>query len=462
MDPVAAMMQQFSEDFAEFRDNPRTRLLRIVTNASNVGTLGKLLRREEWGLENQRPFLVFHTAYTNEHDTFEAMCRTIAEHYEVLKKGLAQNDTHIPDFGLSLPNECQLETFIQYVRRFADHTAKILDPPYVCWLPTDVQDEGGFSSAVVNLVNCDLNGSIRFILTDSPDKETLSKSLEFLNGAVINFPFAVDEKALQEYFRKLILSSPSKGRAPGTLPGSAAPDVEPPPRPGPPPPTEGQIAAAAKELGLPPMLNPEQGERLRRLIMEAAVASGEKNEEKTLTAQKAAIALCAEADAKLEQSLMMMLLATYLLQFQREQEAVEHYELADNVASDAKAYPQMAQIRMALGYVYLKNQQLDEAAHIYEQAAAAAIIGQSNLLYWEALRMAGTCHLQAGRKRQAYLCWNAAVCRVEQASLDEIRNSGFLQIAGELIKLLDENGYSEHARAVETLVTKAGAPPSQS
>lgn len=457
MDPFKTAMERFRQEFAAFRDTPDARLLRIVSGAGNVEMLGKLLRIEEWDLTNRCPFLVLHSAYTEEGETFEAMCRTVTEHYDVLKKGLEQTGTTLPEFGIAFPDECPLRTFVQHVRRFVECTREALDPPYICWLPTDVQDEGGYLNAVVTLVKLSFHRGLRFVLSDESARERLIKPLEFLDGAMMSFAFEIDEKELQEHFKKLMMTPPSKGQAPGTLPGSAAPDVEPPPRPGPPPPTQEQIKAAAEELRLLPMLTPEQGERLRQLIFEAAMASGEQNERKTVEAQRAAVKLCTQAGVKLEQSLMMMLLATYFLQFQREKEAEEQYTLADQVAGDARAYPQMAQIRMALGYVFLKNQRLDEAAHIYEQAAAAAVFGKSNLLYWESLRMAGTCHLQAGRKREAYLCWNAAVRRAEVASPDEIRNSGFLQISGELIKLLDEHGYSTQARAVEAAVAKAGS-----
>jgi hypothetical protein len=457
MDPMEAAIEQFKENFTKFRENSTLRLLRIISVPSLASILGKLLRIEEWNHENQRPFLIFHTAFTNERDTFEAMCRTIVDHYTVLKKGLKKNGTIIPKFDLAFPNNFQLDTYLEYLHSFTQKTCELLDPPYICWLPTDIQDENGYVQSIIRLIKITPDPGYRFVITEAPGQQLISEPLAFLNSEMTIFPFEINNKALQHYFKKLILSPPSKGRAPGTLPGSAAPDIEPPKRLGPPPPTDEQIKAAADALGVPPMLNPDEGQRLRQFIMEAAIMSGEKNEKKTIAAQKAAVELCMQAGVKLEQALMTMLLATYLLQFQRNKEAEEQYRLADEVAGDAKAYPQMAQIRLALGYLYLKNQHVDKAADMYEQAAAAAIIAQSYLLYWESLRMAGTCHLQAGRKREAFLCWNASIRKAEKASADEIANSGLLQIAAKLIKLLDENGYHENARTVEAIIAKAGS-----
>ena len=457
MDPISSAMEKFREDFQEFRDNSELRILRVISESKNAASIGKILRAEEWDLDNQRPFLVFHVACTKESETFEPMCRMVFEHYQLLKQGFEENKKTIPNFGLTLADteHYELDTLVQYILQFRKNIGDVLEPPYICWLPTDVKSEKEYIKSILRLLKLSPDLGLRFVLMDDPKAERLAQLQEALRDSMISASFEIDESALQDYLNKM-MAPPSKGRVPGTMPGAAAPDVEPPPRPGPPPPNKEEIEVASKELKLPPTLTPEQGDRLQQLILKAAKASGEQDEKTTIGSQQQACKLCADAGVKLEQALMTLVLASYLLQFQRDEEAEIQYKFADKLAGDVGAYPQMAQARLALSHLLLKNKKIDEAAHVYEQAAVASIIGQVNLLYFESLRMAGSCHMQLGRKRQAYLCWNAAAKRVEKASPDEIRNSGFLDIAGELIRLLDEHGYTENARAVERLVVEAG------
>lgn len=452
MDPITAAATRLREDFQRFARDPRARVLRILAEAEHAEALGKILRIEEWQPDNRRPFLIFHNAWTREDETCEALCRGIAEHYRLLRQGLAEESRELPEFGLALPEQADLTAVKAHLLRFIEATHEVLDPPYVCWLPTDVRDEAGFLRAVMELLSLD---GPRLVLRDEPQAGRLDEPLRFLDEALIDTRYTVDDDGLRQYF-KALLGAPARGRMPGTLPGSAAPDVEPPPRPDPQPASAEAIRTTAAELKLPPMLSPDDGLRLHRLIFVAANAAGDGDEAKALKAQRAACKLCRQAGVKLEQALMTLLLATYLIQFDRRREAEQCYREADILAGEAAAYPQIAQARLALGFLLLQDGRPEEAADAYEQAAAAAVIGQVNLLYLEALRLVGTCHLQTGHQRHAFLCWRAAVRRAEQLSPGEIRSSSFVQIAGELIGLLDGHGYGEQARAVERLVTAAG------
>ena len=455
MDPITVAVKQFQQDFCEYKDNPDAWVLRVVMEPKNVGTLEKALRAEEWSPENQSPFLIFDRAYTHADETFDAMRRVVVEHYRLLQKAFDQEGTRLPDFGqVSKANEPAV-IFIEHLRRFVVCTREVLTPPFVCWLPTDVRDKRGFQKAVVALLQMAPDNGIRFVFVDEIGKERLDTPLNGLDKALVSVPFEIDEAGLIDYFKKM-MSPPSKGRFPGTLPGSAAPDVEPPQRPGPKPPTEEEIKAAIAETGAGPILTVAQAEQLRQLVFEAATATGQKDEASAITRQREACDLCASAGVKLEEVLMTLVLANYLLQFGDEAEAEKQYRHADALAGEARAYPQLAQVRMALGYLLLKNRRIDEAAHEYEQAAAAAVIGGATLLYFESLRMAGTCHLQRHCKQEAYLCWKAAVEKGKKASADEIRVSSFLDVAGALIKLLKDIGLIEQAKAVETIVVEVG------
>ena len=458
MDPITIAMKQFQEDFREFRDNPEARVLRIVMESKDVGSVQKILRGEEWAPENTSPFLIFDRAFMGEDETFEAMNRVVLEHYELLKKSFEKEGTPLPDFGHIALNSDPVVMFTHHIQRFAECTKKVLDPPFLCWLPTDIRNDLEFQKAAVRLIAMITVEELRFVFADEKQKEKLAEPLKDLKEKLVSIPFEIDEEGLLDYFKKM-MAPPSKGRVPGTLSGVAAPDVEPPARPGPKPPSDEEVKTAVKKMGLPPVLTVTQAKQLRHLVFEAAVATGEGKEAVAIARQSAACELCASAGVKLEEALMTMVLANCYLHFGREKETEEHYHRADELAGNIGAYPQMAQIRLALGYLLLKNKKVDEAAHLYEQAAFAAIVGGSFLLYLEALRMAGTCHLQQNRDESAYLCWQAAVEKGREASADEIRVSSYLDIAGALINYLRGHGLTEQAKSVEAIVQEVGKKP---
>jgi hypothetical protein len=369
---------------------------------------------------------------------------------------MAEEGTELPEFGPEpAPGVDPVQSMADHVLRFAEATGGVLEAPVFCWIPTSFGNAPTWVDAVIRLMRALWDTPVRFILLD--DGEGLLRArLENVRDIERTAEFRIDEQEALAHFGQL-LAEPSPGRGPGALPGAAAPDVVPPPRPGHTAPTELQIREALEKAGLPPILSTDESERLRRLVMEAAGASGRGEEAVTIEKQRAACTLCRDAGQALEEVLMTMLLAGYLLQFRREQEAETTYRRAEELSGEKGFYPQLAQTRIALGYLFLKSKRKDEAAAVYEQAAAAAAIGEVNLLFIEALRLAGTCHLQLGREEDALYCWRGAVDRGRIASPEEVRNTKFTDVAASLLDLLRRRGLHQQAASVEALVEEVGS-----
>jgi tetratricopeptide (TPR) repeat protein len=458
MDPISAAIKQFQLDFHEFMSDSNAILLRVVTEPKDIGTLSKALRAEEWNPGNKSPFLIFETAFTRADETFDAMNMVIRGHYSVLKKSLDEDGYPLPDFTLPA-NRSQrpLELFASHVVAFHQGTKTILAPPLFCWLPTNVEQEIEWSEAIFNLVKFLKPCGTRFVFADINTRKQLVQALKPFQEQVSTVKFEIDDTAVMNYFQKLLMSPPSAGRAKGTMPGAAAPDVIPPKRPGPPEPTDAEIKAVIAQAGLPPVLTQTEAEKLRQFVLEAAKVSAEGDREGTIASQRAARDLCATSGAKLEQALMSLVLANYFLQFNLKKEAEAEYRYAESIAMEIIAYPQVAQIRMALACFLLNQTRVEEAALTYEQAAFSASVCDLKLLFLESLRMAGTCYLQLKQHKKAMLCWNAAVIRMRDASADEIRFSSFLDIVSLLVKLLKELRLEKQVLEVEAIVREAGA-----
>jgi tetratricopeptide (TPR) repeat protein len=448
MDPISNAVDGLQTEVREFLSDDAARVLRLIVDPEHGSLVGKALRAEEWGLENRSPFLILETPYDNDVDAFAAMSRTLREHYAILREGIAEEGVDLEELVLELPPDMEpVAAFTTHVHRWIALTEAVLDPPLVCWVPTSFGEARSWADAAIRMVRALWDTEVRFALRDEGEGQ-----LESSLGAASQTrtaAFELDQEETMQHFAAL-LGPPSAGRGPGALPGAAAPDVAPPPRPIPGP-TQEQIQETREKAGLPPMPDVDQAEALRRLVLEAATAAGN-SDPVALEKQAEACELCRELELRLEEVLLTMILASYLLQFGREDDALGTYQRAEALSGDWQLYPQLAQTRLALGYLHLKNKRLPEAIDVYEQAAAAAAIGEVNLLFFESLRLAGTCHVNQGTEGEAVYSWIGAVKGATRFSEAEIRNCRFGEVAASLLDLLNRRGLHDQARSTAALI----------
>ncbi|MDJ0836834.1 MAG: tetratricopeptide repeat protein [Acidobacteriota bacterium] len=454
MDPISQALADFQEDFRAFRDDPEQTVLQVISETRHVEMLTKALRGEEWQMENASPMLIFPTPWRNAGEDVAQMTLIIKEHYRMLAEAFAKKGEPLPVMKPAKPNHADaLVVLVDHIRAFALSLKDVLAPPLVCWLPTQITDQSDWDTVLVHLYKVLRPLDIRFVTVSQkqpkwPDLAPVEKE------KMEQCDFSVDEDETSDYFGTL-MGPPAAGRAEGTHPGCAAPDVTPPPRPGKPKPTEEEIQAAAEEAGLPPMLTGSKAEKLREHVLAGAKAAGKNDRKTAVERQQAACAICAEQGVVMEQVLMTMVLASYHLQFKEEEQAEKVYREAESLAESITARVQLAQIRMALGYLYLKQQRYGRAVRAYEQSAAAATIEQNRLLYFEALRLAGTANLEIDDRDAAILCWRAVVAKAAESTPAELRASGYRDVAGALIDLLHKNGLHQEAKEIEQRLVAA-------
>jgi hypothetical protein len=456
MDPISKAVESFRVAVREQLRAPGVRIIRVTASPDDGPMVARAIRAEEWHEENHAPYLIFDQAHETDIETLAEMCSQVKQHYGRLRDAFADGDQPLPAFaGPAFSPADPVASFAQHVQAFAAGTAGVLETPLLVWIPTNMKEVRAWVATALGIVRHLWATDMRFVLRDDGTGE-LHRALEPAAAVAVTVPFAVDQRAVLEFFRKLSMPA-SPGRAAGTMPGSAAPDVLPPERPGPKPATGPELRAILEKEGLPPALAADEGEQLRHLLLAAAEAAGRQDERGAITAQAAAAELCMNAGVRIEQALMILLLGVYCLQFGREADAEIAWRRAEQVAGEAGAYPQLAQVRLALAHLHFRNQKDEDAAALYEQAAFAARMGEAELLWLEALRMAGTCHVRRGVENDAYYCWTAAVRKAPKLSGDEIRNSTFMDVASDLLELLRRHGMEQQAHSVVALIQEAGA-----
>jgi hypothetical protein len=456
IDPLSRTILQFQEAFRVVRDEGKARVVLVQCDPTQMETLAKVLRAEEWQLDNTAPFLIFDTAYSEPAVAFGTMSATVEQHYRQLGKGLAEDGVVLPEWKIrSTGSETPLAVLLTHLRVFQSNLVPPLDGLWVCWLPRTVSNAKQWVKDIQTFLVSPLPSTVRFLFAEA-EGGPLEKLMAVLGEKLSVLTFKVDEKGLMDYFKKLSAAPAPQATKPhpGTMPGCARPDVEPPPRSGPKGISEDDLRAAIEAGAVPPMLLPSQGAKLRELILEAASAAGENRAADALRSQQEACALCARAGVNLEHALMTLVLACYHTQFKQLDHAAANYREAATLAEAVAAFPQVAQARTGYASLLLMSNQPEQAAHEYELAAEAASKGNAFMLQIEALRMAGTCHLQGGKKSDATRCWQSAVTAGQTASAGEIRNSTFAEVGASLVKVLREQRLEEQARSAERLVAE--------
>jgi tetratricopeptide (TPR) repeat protein len=450
VDPIAGAIRAFQEAFREFRRDRRARVLRITTTSKDIPALSKLLRAEEWRADNSSPFLILETAIGAIDEALPAFGAAIREHYELVRRGLADDGVTVEPFSAQFPLPADLiGGVVNDVAEFRRKVAPPLAPPLVFFVPVKVDRPAEWHDVFLRLLGPLIDLDVRVIVADMSNDPALQDALRPLGPLYDETSFVVDEAAADAAAKGALAAATSRNGATHWVVGPAA---EPPPRPSRPQPTEEQVKAAVAAAGLPPVLTQSQGELLRGHVMRAADAVGAGNARIALEEQSQAVALCRGAGVMLETVLMTMLLASYQYQFGLRDDAEATYRAASALATESNAWAQAAQAQMALGYILLGSGRGVDAAATYTEAVAAAERADASLLFLESARMAGKCWIDSGEPEQAARVWRTAVEKGKEMTALEIRSSTLLQIADSLTALLRNQGATADAEAVEQTI----------
>jgi len=215
--------------------------------------------------------------------------------------------------------------------------------------PTRVEDPQRFAAELSSMVGARELGDVRWIVVET-DGDAIGPLARELGRAALSCACLVDGAAQDDALAAqgaAAVSDPvtvqprsTSWRAPG-----AAPDVEPPPHVGAPPPASDEELRA---VGLSPVFVKGGGEALKRLVLGAALAMRNKRQSDAVTLQARAAALCAEMQMPTEQVLNLHVLAGYHIAGQHGARAREVYLQAGALAHTHGFKDLEAQTELAL------------------------------------------------------------------------------------------------------------------
>jgi hypothetical protein len=200
--------------------------------------------------------------------------------------------------------------------------------------------------------------------------------------------------------------------------------------------------------GQPKVLPPDQAIRFRTLMAAAAAASGENKPKQAIEALQEARLVCQRLGLAAEEGIVVMAIGNTHVATNQLDLAIQYYEESVAVAQRGDVSVVMAQAGLALGSTLFRKQEYERAGKAYEQAGEDAKACESDVLYIEALRMAGTCHNLRQKPDEAMRCWKDALQTSQHMSPAELQLSTWEQAGQAFTELCRKRGLSEQAKSV--------------
>jgi tetratricopeptide (TPR) repeat protein len=411
MDPITRALFQFGADAEAFWRARPGHLLPLIAEEDQRALVVQALRLRENAADNRRPFVVFEEPFTAAATYFPKLAAQIAEHYESVRKGIAEDGVELPPFAAGAGARTT-SSDLELAALAADRAAGLLGERFagivIALVPEHVTAAAAWRESVRVLAATRWSPRVCFAVL-APPAGPLAEVLGS-EGARL----AIDAGELLD-----------------TLKGSTEPS-----------------AASAVNANT----------KLRVLLLEAAEAQGAGRVERAAALYREARSLCQSEGLVEQEAAVLVALAGTCLVAGAHELAVESYQQAAVLAEGVGAWPLACQAWLGTGGAFLPRAEHAPAAVAFRAAAEAAKRADAVSLRIEALRLAGSCLLKVAREDEAMRAWKEAVDIGAEADVAEREASTFEDVARALVKLLERRGLvrqAQHVRAlVEDLVTR--------
>jgi hypothetical protein len=423
MDPITRAMRQLGADAEAFwREHPG-RLLPLIAAEDERQHVVQALRLRENAADNRRPFVVYEAPFVATATYFPQLAKQIAEDYELLRTGLAEEGVELPPFASdegTVPSGT-----IKRAALAMDRAARLLGERFeglvVALVPEHVADVAAWRDGISLLAATRWAPRSRIAVL-APPGGALAGVLGD-EGA----RFQVDSDALLTFLKDF---SPGASAGPPAVEDAQA----------------GEAPAAPHAAGL--------GAKLRSLLLDAAAELSAGRAAEAVSLYREARAACQAQGLVEQEAAVLIALGGACLASGAPEVGAESYRHAAVIAEGAGAWPLACQAWLGMGGAYLPRAEYAPAAVAYRAAAEAAKRGEVVPLRIEALRMAGTCLLHLGREDDAMLAWKVAVDVGADVDAAERGASTFEEVGRALAKLLERRGLARQAEHVRALVER--------
>jgi tetratricopeptide (TPR) repeat protein len=437
------------EEGAWFARAQEVRLLWVVADTSGrSGALG-LVERLEYHADNRSPFIVLDDPWSGPDRGASARSVRFAERFAAKADSLRQAGIEVGPFA-----PAEAHAGLEALGARLALAVAALRPPLtglvVVLAPSRIDAPEAFLADVHALVTARGLEAVRWIVIEADSGHLAPLARELGGERALSVDARFDEATQQQDLAAIAGPAPSPG-APLVAPfpwgpwssGGAMPDAAPPRRlDDGPAPSDEQL----RQNGLEPRYVKGGAQRLKQLMLGAALALRQQRSSDAIELQTRAVSLCDELGLHEPHATQRLVLAGYLLAASERAGARAQYERVVALARKERLAAREVQAELGLGMLDAIEQRPSALGH-YESAARVAETAGTLPLAIECRRMAGQCANDLGAHEQARQHWQHALTLADRLAPDIQRATSAADIARLLAQLLE--AYGEAGRAAE-------------
>jgi tetratricopeptide (TPR) repeat protein len=448
VEAISRPLRRVQEEGAWFARAKEVRLLWVVAATSGRSSVLSLVERLEHHADNRSPFVVLDDPWSGPDRGASARSVRFAERFAAKADALRQAGIEVGPFAAA-DGHVGLDEMGARVALAAAALRPPLAGLVVVLAPSRIDAPEAFLDDVHALVTARGLEAVRWIVVEA-DSVHLEPLAGELGERALSVDARFDEEAQQQDLAAIAGPAPPPG-APLVAPfpwgpwssGGAMPRVAPPPR------TDDGPAPSDEQLranGLEPRYVKGGAQRLKQLMLGAALALRQQRTSDAIDLQRRAADLCAELALHDPHATQRLVLAGYLLAASDRAAARAQYEQVVALARDEKLAAREVQAELGLGMLDAIERRPSALGH-YANAARVAEAAGTLPLAIECRRMAGQCSSDLGAHEQASEHWQHALALADRLPPDVQRATSAADIARLLAQLLGAHG--ERARAAE-------------
>lgn len=449
MEAISTALRRLQEEGAWFARAKEVRLLWAVCDTSGRSSALALVERLEYHADNRSPFVVLDDPWSGPDRGAAGRSVHFAERFAAKADGLRRAGIEVGPFA-PVEGHAGLDALGARVALAAGALRPPLAGLVVVLAPTRIDAPDAFFADVHALVTARGLEAVRWIVVEADSAHLAPLARELGDERALSVDVCFDEAAQQRDLAAIAGPPPPAG-APLVAPfpwgpwssGGAMPGHSPPSRKDDgPTPSDEQLRAH----GLEPRYVKGGAQRLKQLMLGAALALRQQRSADAIDLQARAAALCEELALHEPHATQRLVLASYLLATSDRRAARAQYERVVALARKEQLADREVQAELGLGMLDAIERQPAALGH-YASAARVAEAAGSLPLAIECGRMAGQCASDMGAHDRASEHWQQALALADRLPPEARRATSAADIARSLAQLCA--AYGESARAAE-------------
>jgi tetratricopeptide (TPR) repeat protein len=449
VEAISRALRRLQEEGAWFARAKEVRLLWLVADTAGRTSVLGLVERLEHHADNRSPFVVLDDPWSGPDRGATARSERFAERFAAKADSLRQAGIEVGAFAAA-----GAHAGLEGLGARLALAAAALHPPLaglvVVLAPPRIDAPEAFLADVHALVTARGLEAVRWIVVEADSEHLAPLAAELGDELALSVNARFDE-ATQQRDLAAIAGPPPLPGAPLVAPfpwgpwssGGAMPGVAPPRR------NDDGAAPSDEQLranGLEPRYVKGGAQRLKQLMLGAALALRQQRSSDAIELQTRAADLCDELGLHEPHATQRLVLAGYLLAASERAAARAQYERVAALARQEKLAAREVQAELGLGMLDAIEQRPSALGH-YARAAGVAEAAGTLPLAIECRRMAGQCANDAGAHEQASEHWQHALALSDRLPPDALRATSAADIARLLAQIFA--AYGEGGRAAE-------------